>query len=156
MAAVDSAGPDGRGEGPGAPAREAEGDEEVTPPAFPLAEASRRQRRPPGRPRRLGMGESAGPAVQGAATGPAPDAAIGTVFAASVPLPRAFPLRVTRGRGAAPEYPASAYSGIPLRTLMRLIAAGTLRPIKVPGMGRCLLDRLDLDRLLESSKVAAP
>ena len=122
----------------------------------PLAAASRRLRRRAGRHRSV---EIAGLAVQGSALGPAPDAGSRADFAATV-LPRALPLRVTvtkakLGQPAVRAFPATAYSGIPVRTLLRLIEAGRLRPIRVPGMGRLLLDRLDLDALLESSKDAA-
>jgi excisionase family DNA binding protein len=119
----------------------------------PLAAASRRLRRRSGRPRSV---RPSGPPDQGAALGPALDAASRADFATSL-LPRAFPLRVTvtkakLGQPAVRAFPATAYSGIPVRTLLRLIAAGRLRPIRVPGMGRLLLDRLDLDALLEASK----
>lgn len=137
-------------------------------PPLPLAEASRRLRRPAGRPRQVRGGETPGPAGQGAALAPALGAGPAAVFA--TPLPRALPLRVTRSGPRRTEeadaahapadgvttYPASEYSGIPLRTLMRLIATGHLRPIRVPGMGRLLLDRLDLDALLERSKAGPP
>jgi len=115
----------------------------------------RRVRGRAGRPRRFGAGEAAGPADQGAALAAASGAGSRTDFAVS--LPRAFPLRVTLTKAkleqpAVRTYPATAYSGIPVRTLLRLIKDGHLRRIKVPGMGRVRLDRLDLDALLERWK----
>jgi hypothetical protein len=47
---------------------------------------------------------------------------------------------------------AAVYSGIPERRLWAYLAEGRLRPIKMPGMRRVLVDRLDLDRLLEENK----
>ncbi len=138
-----------------------------TSPSLPLAEASRRLRRPPGRPRKPLVQASPGPlptgtsgsAVQRAAPGPAPDAGKTSHFATTL-LPRALPIRATitkakDGKPAVTTYPATAYSGIPVRTLLRLIEAGRLRPIRVPGMGRLLLDRHDLDALLEAAKEPA-
>jgi hypothetical protein len=49
---------------------------------------------------------------------------------------------------------AARYSGIPIRRLWALIAGGQLCPIRLPGMRRLLLDRQDLDRLLEVHKQA--
>jgi hypothetical protein len=39
-----------------------------------------------------------------------------------------------------------------VRALWRYIGDGTLRPIRLPGCRRILLDRLDLDQLLEAHK----
>jgi len=47
---------------------------------------------------------------------------------------------------------ASAYSGLPVRRLWTLISEGVLRPIRPPGARAVLVDRLDLDRLLEDWK----
>jgi len=47
---------------------------------------------------------------------------------------------------------AVAYSGLPERRLWALIADGLLRPIRPPGCRLVLLDRLDLDALLERWK----
>jgi excisionase family DNA binding protein len=49
---------------------------------------------------------------------------------------------------------ASAYSGIPVRRLWALIAAGQLPVIRIPGMRAVLLDRDDLDALLKRHKQA--
>jgi hypothetical protein len=64
-----------------------------------------------------------------------------TCHRAATVLPRGLPL---------PD--ASRYSGIPVRRLWDYISAGRLRPIRLPGMRRVLLDRLDLDALLEGAK----
>ena len=139
----------------------------VTPRPLPLAEASQRLRRPAGRPRRVLAGPTAGLADQRSPESSPkspPIAGVDGRLCASLPLPRALPLRVTVTKAkvddagtqiqpAVRRYPASDYSGIPVRTLMRLIKSRQLRPIQVPGMGRFLLDRLDLDALLEQSKV---
>jgi hypothetical protein len=71
---------------------------------------------------------------------PAPGAADLSVFANSLP-PRGLPIT-----------DAATYSGIPERALWRLISAGALRPIRLPGVRRLLLDRADLDRLLDAHK----
>jgi excisionase family DNA binding protein len=47
---------------------------------------------------------------------------------------------------------ASAYSGISRRRLWALIADKSLPAIRVKGTRRVLIDRDDLDRLLEASK----
>lgn len=108
--------------------------------AKPLEAASRRLRRPPGRPRRqptIGpVREQIGWALRAAAN----DAANPTVFANALP-PRGLPI-----------IDAATYSGIPERALWRLISTGALRPIRLPGMRRVLLDRADLDRLLDAHK----
>jgi excisionase family DNA binding protein len=78
--------------------------------------------------------------MQGAPPVPANDAAPGAVFATSLP-PRGLRLPM-----------AAAYSGIPVRSLWRLVKAGTLPVIRVAGTRRVLIDRGDLDRLLEASK----
>jgi len=108
---------------------------------LPLAEASRRLRRPPGRPRRVTAGASTiGSDIQRAASEPASGAVIGADFAATLPA-RGLPLTV-----------AAVYSGVPVRRLWAYIATGVLQPIRPPGCRRVLVDRLDLDRLLESWK----
>jgi len=123
---------------------------------LPLAEASRRLRRPPGRPRRLGTMATPGVPIQGAGPEPAPAAALGPHFAATVP--RWLPIQITRTRrreGQDPPvtvYPASEYSGIPVRALWRFIAAGQLHPVKLPGVRRLIIDKCDLDRLNEEHR----
>jgi excisionase family DNA binding protein len=52
-----------------------------------------------------------------------------------------------------PILDAARYSGIPARRLWAYIAEGRLRAIRLPGVRRVLLDRSDLDALLEASKV---
>jgi excisionase family DNA binding protein len=105
------------------------------PPDRPLAAASRRLRRPPGRPPGL-----AGSPIDGAPPVPAKDAAPGAVFATSLP-PRGLSVPL-----------AARYSGLSVRGLWRLIRAGRLPVIRVAGTRRVLIDRVDLDRLLDAAK----
>ena len=108
---------------------------------LPLAAASKRLRRSPGRPRTVRLdGGSGGRGVQGAPPEAAPVAAPDGHFATTLP-PRGLPLAL-----------AAQYSGIPVRRLWTYIAEGRLRPIRPPGMRRVLLDRVDVDALLEGSK----
>jgi len=95
---------------------------------LPLAEASRRLRRPAGRPRRS-------TSVNSALLEPAHGAARDFVPSRGLPIPA-----------------AAVYTGVPVRALWRLIAAGQLAPVRVPGVRRVLLLRDDLDRLLERSR----
>src|SRR5437867_1281492 len=109
----------------------------------PLAAASRRLRRPAGRQRRVLRGLNPGTEVKGATSEPAKTAAKISDFATTLP-PRGLPLPA-----------AAAYSGLPVRALWRLIAAGKLAPVRVPGTRRVLVLRDHLDSLLEAS-VQAP
>jgi hypothetical protein len=108
----------------------------------PLADAARRLRRPPGRPRRVTTGPTIGCDIQRAPVGAASSAAMGADFAATL-LPRGLPLPV-----------AADYSGIPVRRLWQYLASGRLHAIRPPGCRRVLLDRRDLDRLLDEWKQA--
>jgi Helix-turn-helix domain len=47
---------------------------------------------------------------------------------------------------------AAAYLDTSPRTIHRLIARGVLRPINIPTLKRVLIDRCDLDRLIEGAK----
>jgi hypothetical protein len=109
-------------------------------PEPPLAAAARRLRRSPGRPRTVTTGENLGCFIQSAPLAPASGAGMPRDFAQTL-LPRGLSVRA-----------ASAYSGLAERALWRLIAAGRLAPIRIPGTRRLLLDRLDLDALLEACK----
>jgi excisionase family DNA binding protein len=109
---------------------------------LPLADASRRLRRRPGRPRRVLPIAPTGQGNQSAAMEAAETAAPRAVFAASL-LPRGLPLTT-----------AASYSGIPVRALWRLISEGKLSPVRVPGCRRVLILREDLDALLETSRAA--
>lgn len=115
------------------------------PPSMELAAASRRLRRPPGRPRRVLAPQPPGFSNQGAATEAAPTARIRGVFALSLPFlpPRGLPLEE-----------AARYSGIPKRRLWEYIGTGRLPAIRPPGMRRVLLDRADLDALLAAWKTS--
>jgi hypothetical protein len=107
----------------------------------PLDAASRRLRRRPGRPRRLLAGPNTGPGIQSAPLEAAKDAGRTGDFATAL-LPHGLPLPA-----------AAAYSGVPVRALWRLIAAGKLAPVRVPGCRRVLLLREQLDALLDTSVI---
>ena len=106
---------------------------------LPLSAASRRLRRPAGRPRRLLAGPNAGSGIQGAPLEPGKHAGRTGDFATTL-LPRGLPLPA-----------AAAYSGVPVRALWRLIAAGRLAPVRIPGTRRVLLLREQLDALIDAS-----
>jgi excisionase family DNA binding protein len=48
---------------------------------------------------------------------------------------------------------AAAYIDATPRTVQRLIKTGLLRPVKLTGLRRVLIDRADLDQLIEAAKV---
>ena len=108
----------------------------------PLTEASARLRRPSGRPRRVTVTPTIGSDIQGAGPKAASTAVIVADFAPALPA-RGLTLKV-----------AAAYSGLPVRRLWVYISSGVLQPIRPPGCRRVLIDRLDLDRLLETWKQA--
>jgi excisionase family DNA binding protein len=66
-----------------------------------------------------------------------------TVFAESRP---ALPPRLLGARDG------GAYLGVSAWTLRQLIAKGYLRPVTLPGNKRLLVDRADLDALIEKAK----
>ena len=113
---------------------------------LPLADAARRLRRPAGRPRRGLDPPSTGYAVQDAPLRAAKTAAETADFAATLPL-------LEGGRGL-PLPAASRYSGVPVRALWRLIGAGALPVVRVPGMRAVLVLRDDLDALLVAHRGA--
>src|SRR5215468_7003466 len=96
------------------------------PPVLPLADASRRLRKRPGRP----PGRTA---IERTALETAPRAAGGGHFATTV-LPAALPIQATtaprKGEEPVTTYPATAYSGLAVRTLWRLIRNGQLQVIR--------------------------
>lgn len=47
---------------------------------------------------------------------------------------------------------AAAYIDATPRTVQRLIKHGLLRPVKLGGLRRVLIDRADLDQLIEAGK----
>jgi hypothetical protein len=100
----------------------------------PLARAAVRLRRRPGRPRTR------------------PERSPATVVKVSAVAPVSPRLLDRAG--------AARYCAVAADTIDRLIAAGTLRPVRLPnGQGgdlrRVLLDRADLDRLIDSMKAEA-
>jgi excisionase family DNA binding protein len=50
---------------------------------------------------------------------------------------------------------AAAYLDTTERTIRRLIARGVLQPVHIPTLRRVLIDRADLDRLIDASKAEA-
>jgi len=47
---------------------------------------------------------------------------------------------------------AAAYIDATPRTVQRLIKCGLLRPVKLGGLRRVLIDRADLDQLIQAAK----
>jgi excisionase family DNA binding protein len=47
---------------------------------------------------------------------------------------------------------AAVYFNVTGQTIRRLIASGVLQPVQIPTLRRVLLDRNDLDRLIDASK----
>ena len=47
---------------------------------------------------------------------------------------------------------AAAYIDTTPRTVQRLIKSGFLRPVKLGGLRRVLIDRADLDQLIQAAK----
>jgi excisionase family DNA binding protein len=129
--------------------------------AAPLEAASVRLRDVPGFPRRRGrprkVTTSAHPTRK--KTGPAP-----TPFTALPPLeaavlPRAVPTSTVFAESR-PTLPprllgardGGAYLGVSAWTLRQLIKKRRLRPVVLPGTKRLLVDRADLDELIEGLK----
>jgi hypothetical protein len=113
-------------------------------PAEPvLTAASRRLRRPGGRPRTVMAPQANGHSVRGATPATAKNGAISPDFATTL-LPRGLPLPA-----------AATYSGIPVRSLWRLIAEGQLARVRVPGCRRVLILRDELDALLLAHRSTA-
>jgi excisionase family DNA binding protein len=50
---------------------------------------------------------------------------------------------------------AAAYLDMTERSIRRLIERGVLQPVQIPTLRRVLLDREDLDRLIEAGKEPA-
>ena len=48
---------------------------------------------------------------------------------------------------------AAAYIDATPRTVQRLIKRGLLQPVKLAGLRRVLIDRADLDQLIQAAKV---
>lgn len=49
----------------------------------------------------------------------------------------------------------AAYVGVSRRQLYRLVESGRLRLVRLPGCRRVLVDRLELDRLLDAPQEGA-
>jgi excisionase family DNA binding protein len=50
---------------------------------------------------------------------------------------------------------AASYLDVTPRTIQRLIGRGVLEPVRLPGVRRILVDRQDLDQLIETGKAGA-
>jgi excisionase family DNA binding protein len=103
---------------------------------LPLGAASRRLRRPAGRPRAV---RTSGLPVQGSGSEPAPTAGTAPRLCASLP-PRG--LSVTD---------AATYVGVSVRDLWRRVERGELAVVRWPGCRRVVFDRQDLDALFSSA-----
>src|SRR5262245_17763645 len=112
-------------------------------PALPLAEASRRLRRRPGRPRRL-LGDPARTGLGGKG------AALEDALDGGAQADRAPTLPLQRWGFALPLQAAAEYTGLPVRRLWDYIGEGVLDPVRPPGCRRVLLLREDLERLLRA------
>ena len=109
---------------------------------LPLAVASQRLRRKPGRPRKVESGHVPGTwAAEHRINGP-PERGL---LASPAIVPRLLDLRAT-----------ARYLGVSPWTVRDLEAAGVLRRVSVPLRGRdlrkLLFDRADLDRLIDGWK----
>jgi len=112
---------------------------------LPLAAASIRLRRPPGRPRT--RPEPAPRHVSSHVdTEPRESAAVPLVHRTSGPLdaPRLLDVEA-----------AAAYLGVSAWTVRDLVERGSLSRVALPGVRRLLFDRCDLDRLIDTSRLAA-
>jgi len=112
---------------------------------LPLALASHRLRRRPGRPRKV----VSAPACQASAPQPSPPLT-------RLPEPAVAALWPMRARVLGLKASAD-YLGVSTWTVRAYLAAGRLRRVRLPGPGggeleRLLLDREDLDRLVEDAK----
>ncbi len=113
------------------------------PSSLPLAAASLRLRRRPGRPRKAPPGHEAVRAQAGASLNSGPD---GGALAQQASVPRLLDLRAT-----------AVYLGVSGWTVRDLDAAGVLRRVRVPlpnggELRKLLFDRANLDRLIEAWK----
>jgi excisionase family DNA binding protein len=67
-------------------------------------------------------------------------------------MPKTIPERETRLLGLEE---VAAFLGVTTRTVTNMIARGTLRPVRLPGLRRTLVDRQDLNQLVDRGKVNA-
>ena len=109
---------------------------------LPLAEASRRLRRPPGRPRlhpqRLHRGETV--------VRPTSETRHGSGG------PHRPEVRDTAGPRLLSARDTARYLALGYETVLDLAKRGALRPVRFDGMRKLLFDRVDLDLMIEQSK----
>jgi hypothetical protein len=120
-----------------------------------LADASKRMRKPAGRPRKVREPEAAKPRRSGAVAGQAsaPLADPPTVRGFERPVAEVWP----RLLGLAQ---AAAYLSLSVWTIREYLAEGILRRVELPSATcgttrRVLLDRADLDRLVDAANPTA-
>lgn len=110
--------------------------------SLPLSAASRRLRGRPGRPRH---GDKPGDRSKGPRQVPVRSTLI---------EPSGSPLDgATSGPRLLGREQAATYLGVGTDTIDRLRLRGELQPVALCGLRRVLFDRLDLDRLIERSRL---
>ncbi len=119
---------------------------------LPLSDAAQRLRRPPGRPRKT---PGVTPGVTGHRSGGRPRPQVPAAAApapASPSDPRSSGLALTPRLLSAKV--AAAYLSVSPWLIRRLIEAGALTPVRLAGARRVLLDRHQLDQLVEEALAA--
>jgi len=103
----------------------------------PLADAARRLRRRPGRPRRARTQEGGGRAIQRAGADPASSAAPVGRFATALPP----------GQRGLKVHEVATYLNTSRRGVWRLVGRGLLRPVRWPGSRTVRFDLADVEAL---------
>jgi excisionase family DNA binding protein len=66
---------------------------------------------------------------------------------------RLLPVKARKGRQGAPaQVGAAEYLGVSMRSVWRLVDAGHLRPVRLPGLRCVAFDVRELDALIEASR----
>ena len=76
----------------------------------------------------------------------------GTSTPRSATCPTTLPARLLPVKGRKGGVGAAAYLGVSVRSLWRLVDAGHLHPVRLPGLRRVAFDVRELDRLIEVSR----
>jgi hypothetical protein len=66
--------------------------------------------------------------------------------------PTTLPARLLPVKGRKAQVGAADYLGVSVRSLWRLVDAGHLHPIRLPGLRRVAFDVRELDALVEASR----